>query len=193
MKITTYEGFKKYYETLKLTAREVFDRDKNHSNLFFFITSAGEVIATSFDVLVRTILDNHRCSEDGAKEIAFRAYADLIRDQKCIGFINICEAWAMLPNDSGVDAALREWQYVKEKYGAIRNMPSRKEVLSLYARFLNRYYETLWCIRRIGESVMLSHEYDVDKEIIQEDQESFKRSRMGLLHRAIDAVVERAG
>jgi predicted metal-dependent phosphoesterase TrpH len=69
-------------------------------------------------------------------------------------------------------------------------MPTRQEVLYIHARFLRRRYETMWRIRRIGEAVILSHKYDIDRELTPKDREFFEYSRTGLLDRTIDAVLE---
>lgn len=191
--ITTDELFKKYYEEIKSNACEIFNKDKNHSHLFFFITGEGEVILTPFDMLMKSILDERQCSEDDAKELAFRAYAGLIDDKKCIGYINICEAWTMAPSedDMDADAVMRQWRDTKKKYGAIAKMPSRQEILCINARFRNRRYTTIWHIRRIGESAILTLKHDIDEEITQKDRQHFEYSRAGLLDRAVDEVLGR--
>jgi hypothetical protein len=188
--ITTYEGFKKFYERIKSTAHKVFDRDKKHSNLFFFITDEGEVISAPFDLLTELVLNNRPCPKDEAQEIVYRFYAKLIADRKCLGYVHISEAWATVPSEKSIDAAMRQWNYANEKYGGIANMPTRQEVLYIHARFLCRRYETMWRIRRIGEAVILSHKYDIDRELTPKDREFFEYSRTGLLDRTIDAVLE---
>jgi hypothetical protein len=188
--ITTYEGFKKFYERIKSTAHKVFDRDKNHANLFFFVTGEGEVVPSAFDLTMRLVLNERPCPKEEAKEIVFRLYAELIVDRKCLGYVHISEAWATVPSEKSIDAAMRQWNYANEKYGGIANMPTRQEVLYIHARFLRRRYETMWRIRRIGEAVILSHKYDIDRELTPKDREFFEYSRTGLLDRTIDAVLE---
>jgi hypothetical protein len=188
--ITTYEEFKKFYEEVKSTAHENFDKDKTHIKLFFFITDEGEVIPAPFDMIMKLVLNERPCPEDEAADIVFRLCAELIAERKCIGYIHISEGYGVLLHNEKGDAALRELQYIKEKYGGIANMPTRQDALFIYARFLNRRYETMWRIRRIGEAVILSHEYDADEELTPKDREFFGYSQTGLLERAIDAVLE---
>jgi len=198
------ETFKEVRNYVVDTARTIFEKDKNHSHMFFIVLPGGGLEPCLFDGLIeecrryvtKMAKETGRKIEidadDGQlKDVAFSYLASVIYEKKAVGYFEVGEGWSVAMDVPGEDGPEREGKFlerfrkVKEMYGGtLKNVPTRFEILFVRGRWRDKNYMVTWTIGRRDKEVWLQDfketEAAFDKEIC----------RASVIDKAIDKVLE---
>ena len=181
-KIVDAASFDQAWEWFKDMVHKTFMKDGGHIHLIFLIRPDGGLRILDFDKIMDGV---HAAGfdEDACKDRVFGGIANLVYGTKCTGFFEITEGWGatLSPGNTTEEEAMEEYGRLKEKYGMLKNVPTRLEFLILSGRFENDVRNVTWQINRRGKEYWLKG-----------DDENDKRSggRIAWVHQAIDKVME---
>lgn len=201
---TSVEEFEAYYEEHKKTVQELFEKDGYHFHGIFLFVKDKPITIVAFDSIMHQaieILKQHKPDLDiesgrydhELKDMTYHAIAGLVSDLGAIGFIEVAEAWGIMPPlEDGVkdpEKASKAHNALLEKHEThtIKDIPGRFELLTVTARFMDKSYTCMWKIGRREKTAWL-HDF---QEMNFDDAEAQAYTKQGVLHKAIDAVLAR--
>jgi hypothetical protein len=199
--IVDEKSFMEALELMKENARMLFDDDGFHSHLIFLIHKDGHVTPAVFDESCR---DAHKALkvaqeagivpkeielEQTVKEMVYNGLAAYIKEYQIVGFFEVTEGWTLVLNDSSVtkeNIGERTHDYLEKLgYKHIHDVPTKKEVLLISARWKGKAFHVQWSIGRTTHGVWLEDQQQVDISEIKETV-----SKQSVLHAAVGKVVE---
>lgn len=181
--ILDLDTFSEFYQHVKDFVRETFEREKRVLHYFIAIKPDGWPEVTSFDRFIDLGIA-FGDDENGAKDRIYGVFAHGIKRIGVIGFVDFFEAWTVSGNIEEGDTPERAHErYLEEvkRYGQIRDIPTRREVVMLNARFKETAYLTEWEIGRRDEEAWLMN----FQEFKEKDPHDGERGRQGILHKAV--------
>jgi hypothetical protein len=181
--IADLEAFDGLYETLKAKVLEIFDEDKKLDHTFLVVKKDGFVEMIDFDKWV-SMAEGFVGDEDRSKEVIYKTFARGITGLGAIGFIEFFEAWtirAHMEEGESHEQTQERMAEIRKKYGQIKDVPTRVEVVLINGRFKDTAYMSQWKINRRDDEVWLSP-IDERKE---KDDAGYDGGRQGCLHKAV--------
>lgn len=153
MRLKTKEEFQGFFERICRTAQFVFEKDGYHCHMLALVTPKG-VVQFVVDSLSEEV-DSEMTRRNGkpdpqwVKDQTMRIVSHLAEQSKAYGYLSVGEVWTV--KTEGVHDA----NAMLQKYGAVQNVPTRKEQLMVFGRFGKEGFARCWDIVRAGEEVIL--------------------------------------
>lgn len=181
--ITDLETFEGLYESMKAKILKIFGKDKKLDHIFLVVKKDGFIEVIDFDKWT-SMADGFTGDEDKSKEVIYKTFARGIKGLGAIGFIEFFEAWtihAPLEEGGSHERAQEQMAEIRKKYGQIKDVPTRMEVVLINGRFKDTVYMSQWKINRRDDEVWLSPM----SELKEKDDAERDGGRQGWLHKAV--------
>lgn len=181
--IVDLEAFNDLYERMKTNILEIFDKDKRLDHIFLVIKKDGFVEVIDFEEWT-AMADGFTGDQERSKEVIYKTFAQGIKGLGAVGFIEFFEAWTIhAPVEEGEnrERAQEQMAEIRKKYGQIKDIPTRLEVVLINGRFKDTVYMSQWKINRRGDEVWLSSM----SELKEKDDAGHDGGRQGWLHKAV--------
>ena len=147
--ILDFQAFLEARGYVRECARKVFEKDEHHARVIFLVTEEGKIEAFSYDQLGSRILPKTGLSTDMEKDVLALGMAAVAASLKAVGYFEVGEAYTMsFPPDTDLKGALRQYHEVRKKFGSIRQMPTRIEILYIRSRYKDKVGTEVMEIRR---------------------------------------------
>lgn len=189
--------FKEAIEAISALARDVFEKDGYHSHMIFFILKDRPELATLlYDQVASEIARDTKKGEELSHADRDRVYATiatLIHQARAVGYFEVGEGWGLAPSTepgTSPEKVLESYRKAKEKYGFIKDMPVKLEILFVRARFRGLTTMISWKIMRQGKAVWLEPFIQGKSEIEVIPYKKDEISRAGMIDQAIDRVLQ---
>lgn len=151
--------FEEHFERLAEAARERFEREGEHDHLIYLISFSGdksEVQEVPFGALIHGMPGGDIHSK---KERAYKTVASMMRQRGLPGYIEVMEMWVTSFKGSN-EEVLDKYNQAISRYGTLKNVPGRDEMLLVSGRYGKESKSQSWQIGRRGNEVWLEHGLD---------------------------------